>query len=267
MEWVDNSIGRCLSFCYDAAMKKETARKVLKQVKTHYNKVADEWHLTRQQPWFEFELYKEVCPDGARVLDIGCGNGRLFWQALKGRNVRYLGIDISVELLKLAEQEKKKLVMAEKRKVQFKEGSMTKIAARARVFDRTFCIAAFHHLPGVAQRIKGLEEMVRVTKKDGYLIISVWNLFQQKYRQHVWRSLWRYFKTFGKYDWNDTFFDWGTNAVKGNGRYYHAFTPWEMRALLRSQPLEIVEEFFIDNKSLHVPMLKAHNFVWICKCL
>lgn len=165
-------------------------------------------------------------------------------------------------MLKEAKKPKAELSAAAKRKVQFKDGNLTKIPAKALQFDVVFCIAAFHHLPGKEDREKSLRELRRVAKEDGYIVISVWNLYQKRFRKYVWQALWRSLKTLGKYAWNDTLFKW---KGKGALRYYHAFTIWEMRALLRSNGLRIVQELFPDGQSMEAGLASAHNYVFICK--
>src|SRR5690606_12329328 len=120
--------------------------------------------------------------------------------------ISYLGVDISKGLLKEAKKEKSALSAKQKRLVQFKEGSLTKIPALKSSFNLVFCVAAFHHLPSSKLRKLGLKEFRRVLKRDGYLVISVWNLFQKKYRRYLWQAIWRFVKTFGRFGWNDLFF-------------------------------------------------------------
>lgn len=250
-------------------MKKKQAKKVLRQVESHYDAIAGDFSKTRQKAWYEFEVYKELVANKMQVLDVGCGNGRLYWHALKGREVKYKGIDISKGLLKEAASLKSKLKSrSEKLRVQFQHGRMHKLPFSARNFDRLFCVAAFHHLPTRELRLKTLKEFKRVTKKDGLVVISVWNLFQKKFRKYIWVAIKRSVRTKFAFAWNDTLFDWQGSTgdlKKEHGRYYHAFTPWEMRTLIRDAGFELVEELYMGKKVRVEKWWQAANMVWIIR--
>lgn len=250
-------------------MKSKQAKSILKQVEAHYDEIADEFSGTRQNAWYEFEIYKELVAEKMRVLDIGCGNGRLYWQALKNRNIKYYGVDVSKNLLKEAKRVKADLKQStEKRKVQFKHGKMQKLPFKAREFDRLFCVAAFHHLPTLELRQKTLQEFRRVLDNDGIAVVSVWNLFQKRFRKYIWQAIWRALKTKFAYKWNDTLFEWKGGKKKRSSkltRYYHAFTPWEMRALLRDSGFEIVNELYVTQKSSVKFWWQSANLVWIIR--
>ncbi len=243
-------------------MKAKTAKSILKQVKSHYDEISEQFSRTRRAAWAEFELYRELIVPKSRILDVGCGNGRFYFQGLADLDVNYTGLDLSKLLLSHAEKSRAALTAAEKRKVKFVNGTMMKLPFNASSFDTTFCIAAFHHIPGRDNRLKVLAEFRRVTKVDGLVVISVWNLFQPKYLPLIRASLWRFLKSFGRYDWNDTFFYWDKSKSL---RYYHAFTPFEMRALLRDAGYTILHEFRASTKGVEVPFRQANNLIWICR--
>jgi ubiquinone/menaquinone biosynthesis C-methylase UbiE len=102
----------------------------------------------------------------------------------------------------------------------FLEGDMTKIPLEDDFCDVVCAIASFHHVPSDRLRLVALKEMIRIMKSDGVLVLSVWNLFQAKYKKYV---IWSYLKwliSFGKFDLRDTFIPWGNSGIR---RYYHAF--------------------------------------------
>jgi ubiquinone/menaquinone biosynthesis C-methylase UbiE len=231
-------------------MRKTQADKLLRKVKKDYNQISGEFSDTRSNPWYEFEIYKEMTDEGDRVLDLGCGNGRLF-TSLRERDVKYVGVDVSEGLLREAAKKHKK--------AKFKVGSFNKIPYKRPYFDKVFCVASFHHIPSKEYRIKALKEIKRVLKKDGTVAISVWNLWQKRYRKFVFESLFR----LNKYDFGDTFIPWSKSGVK---RYYHAFTIYEMRSLLRDAGFYLVDEVYVNNKSGVVENFwQANNIVYIAK--
>ena len=238
-------------------MRQKFADEILNKVVTDYDQIADEFDSTRNNPWYEFEIYKELLKQDDRVLDLGCGNGRLY-EYLQPMGVDYVGIDVSQELLakaKLKYRNKAKL-----NKVTFKKGGFLDIPYKRPNFDKIFCVASFHHLPGRKYRMDALANMKKVLKQDGVLVISVWNLWQKKYRKYIWESLLR----INKYDFGDTFIPWGKSGVD---RYYHAFSLFEMRNLLRDAGFYIIDEVMVKKGSVVENFLEAENFIFITKPL
>lgn len=207
-------------------MREKTAKKILAKVKKTYDEIAEDFSQTRDRAWPEFEKFSKHLKSHFEILDLGCGNGRLY-QYLKPAN--YLGIDSSKKLL----DEARKLHPEGK----FIEGDQQEIPTEDGKFNVVFSIAALHHIPSKKLRKKTISEIVRVLKKDGILILTVWNLFQKKYLKYLFKGALIWLLTLGKYDWNDTFIPWGKEKLP---RYYHAFTEKELRRLLKKD-FEILE--------------------------
>lgn len=218
----------CLNSCI---MKQETAKKVLKKVVADYDNIADEFNQTRQHGWKEFETFLPHIKDGDHLADLGCGNGRLQDFLNKHRKLKYTGIDNSKELLKHA-------------KGNFVQGDLLEIPLKDQSQDVATAIASFHHIPSKELRKKSLKEIARIIKKDGKLIITVWNLFQARYKKYIWKS--RIKSLFSDYDSRDTMIPWGKSGVN---RYYYAFKPAEIRQLLEVH-FEIIEEHIGNNITL-----------------
>ncbi|MBI4235728.1 class I SAM-dependent methyltransferase [Candidatus Peregrinibacteria bacterium] len=228
-------------------MQVSTAQKLLKKVKEDYAQIAEEFDQTRRSDWKEFTSFLPYIKNGDKVYDIGCGNGRLYDFLSKNPKVKYTGFDNNKKLLKLAEKQHQK---EEGTICQFKIGDLLKIPAPSNSADATFTIAALHHIPSVEMRKKAILELTRVTKKNGIVIISVWNLFQPKYKKYIWKSRLRKLISFGKYDSRDTLIPWRKSGVR---RYYYAFREPELTKLLSGIGLEILEK------------IKDNNFVFICR--
>lgn len=119
--------------------------------------------------------YIKDLPSEASVLDLGCGNGRLLTGL--ANDVRYTGVDFSTTLLSEAKK------IHPKHKFLYgdisKPGSWKKLGRSK--YDGIFCIATLHHLPERKQQLYVLKEAKERLKQDGFLYISVWNLWQWKY--------------------------------------------------------------------------------------
>ena len=74
---------------------------IIAKTREDYNRIAKYFSDTRRSTWPEFERFKKMLKPGQNILDWGCGNGRLFLM-LRDYDIKYFGVDISIELLKIA---------------------------------------------------------------------------------------------------------------------------------------------------------------------
>ncbi|MFA5042340.1 MAG: methyltransferase domain-containing protein, partial [Candidatus Paceibacterota bacterium] len=75
-------------------MKEAYARYLLNKTQSDYNKIADQFAKTRKEVWFGLDFLFQDLKKGERILDLGCGNGRLY-QIFKKKEVVYQGVDFS----------------------------------------------------------------------------------------------------------------------------------------------------------------------------
>ncbi len=221
-------------------MRDKTAEQLLKKIKRDYGKIAEEFNQTRQSDWKEFKSFLKYIKDNDFIADLGCGNGRFYDFIKRHRKIKYIGIDNSKKLLEHARAKKAKFI----------HGDLLNLPLEDRDVDIAVAIASLHHIPSKGLRKRVTQEMCRILKKEGTLIISNWNLFQPKYKKYIWKARLRHILSFGKYDWRDTFIPWGKSGVK---RYYYAFTEKELRKLLTHNGFKIVKERI------------NRNFTFICK--
>jgi len=224
-------------------MRKKTAKKLLKKVVKDYDNIAKEFNTSRKYSWREFESFLPHIKTDDYIADLGCGNGR-FLQFLKDKKIKikYIGIDNSKNLLKAAKKSHGK--------TQFIHGDLINLPLENSHLDTIASIASFHHIPSKELRNKAAGEMYRILKPNGILLITVWNLFQPKYKKYIWQSRIKSLFSFGKYDLRDTLIPWGKEGVK---RYYYAFTAKEIKSLLEKNGFKILEE------------KKGNNFTLICQ--
>lgn len=223
---------------------------LLEEIKNSYNKISDNFNITRKYSWEEFNEFKKyfskIKNKKIKILDIGCGNGRLinFLDELN-LNYEYFGIDNSVEQIKNA---KKNFI--NKKNINFLEADILNIPFNNNEFDFIFCIAIFHHLPSIENKNNALRETRRVLKNGGLIFMTNWNLFQKKYLVNTLR----HFK--------HNFIPWKNNngEVLAN-RYYYAFTKKELENIFEKNNFEILENNFSESKNF----FKAKNIVSILK--
>ncbi|MFH0852430.1 MAG: class I SAM-dependent methyltransferase [bacterium] len=216
-------------------MKRETALKILDQMKENYNLVAGEFSSTRRSSWEEIKPLADYVHPGGRILDLGCGNGRLV-ESFKGKKIDYLGIDNSEMLIEEARKKypENKFIAFDGLKIPFEDYC----------FDTIFCIAVLHHIPSRQMRIEFLKEANRVLKPGGRLILTVWYFWTK-------RTYWRLFskftlkKIFGKSELD--FFDIKQPWFKTAERYLHFFRKGELKNLIEETGF-VVEKINIFRK-------------------
>lgn len=216
-------------------MKLASVQHLRQLVKDNYEAIAADFDVTRRKKiWPKLAELSELVEGKSRVLDLGCGNGRLF-EELKNKGGYYLGIDTSASLINIAKERYPE--------ADWREGDMEKLdLILENNFDYIFCIAVLPHIPGRDNRVAALKKVKDKLSVGGQLIISAWNFWPQgKY----WRPLlFSYLKNifgFSKYDAGDLIFSWKHKVgEKGGERYYHAFTRREFVKELEDAGFKII---------------------------
>lgn len=115
-------------------------------------------------------------PPGARVLDVGCGNGRLALLLDRERpGVQYVGLDAIPELVEIARQQSEQLssIAARFHQVDIARAGWHRDVPGA-PFDRVLLLAVLHHIPGWETRAQVLRESAALLAPAGHLILSTW---------------------------------------------------------------------------------------------
>lgn len=211
---------------------------ILKNVKATYSAIAHEFDVTRDHPWPEFGIFLSklkkhynLQPTSYKLLDVGCGNGRLS-HFLKNEPVNYIGVDNNRTMLRIAKKKNPR--------VHFRYADACKLPFPTHSFDAVWAIALLHHLPTKKLQLCALKEMKRVLKPGGLLCLTVWNLWQPKYKKYI------DIKT------HHAQIPWGSdNKIK---RFYYAFKKRELQDLLKKAGLSKMKQ-----------VKSTHNIVFIVR--
>lgn len=221
-----------------------------------YDEVGAHFSRTRQKKygngestnWPVTDRYLAKLKAGQRVLDIGCGNGKLVSGLPKG--VRYVGTDFSQTLL----TEARKLYP----KRDFRLGNMVEAKHWEGLgeFDAIFCVAVLHHIPSHAQQLRVLKEMKKCLKPGGFLYLTVWNLWQEKFLQFHLDSA-RLKESDPK--WVEVPYnrDWK--------RFCVAFDVQTLTDLLVESGWDIKEMFYADREGKQADVMTGENLVVVAR--
>jgi 2-polyprenyl-3-methyl-5-hydroxy-6-metoxy-1,4-benzoquinol methylase len=115
-------------------------------------------------------------PHRARVLDVGCGNGRLALLLDRERpGTTYLGVDVVPELIEVARAQVGRLdtISAKFHVADIARPGWDKMID-AHPFDRVVILAVLHHIPSLSLRTQVVRESASLLASDGRLILSTW---------------------------------------------------------------------------------------------
>jgi SAM-dependent methyltransferase len=106
-------------------------------------------------------LIKDLLPLGGRLLDVGCGTGQL-GEAIAAEGYDVFGVDLSAAMVAKARQRGLHGTSA---------GVTTRLPFAANSFDLALTVATLHHLE-TPQRVKTtVDEMARVIKPGGFVML------------------------------------------------------------------------------------------------
>ena len=189
-------------------------------VKHVYNTIAKEFSDTRYRPWTCVEEFLDGVKEKSYIADIGCGNGK---------NMQYrkdcynYGCDFSKELVKICNDQKLNVI----------EGDVLNIPYNLNNFDYTICIAVLHHLSTECKRKLAINELIRITKPGGKILILVWALEQEPDSRRQFIN-------------QENYVDWRDKSKRLLGkRYYYVFKKHELEKLiLGNKRVKIVKSFY-----------------------
>lgn len=211
-------------------MNKATAQKIIRENLEAYNKIASHYSNTRRIVHRDLEELCSLASKNEKILDSGCGDGRLFPIFAK-LNIQYTGLDFSHELIKIAQNNypQGNFVFGDFIKTDFPKAS----------FDKIFSISVMHHIPSKELHLSYLKEQFRLLKPKGKLIGRIWKLWQRK---NIFSLFFKKFisnKEKGL-EFFDIFLPWKNSESKIiTQRFIHCFRQKEIEKLLKKSGFEI----------------------------
>ncbi len=169
-----------------------------------YDSISDEFDKTRYALWNGVKLFLDHIETGSSILDIGCGNGK--YMSYRKDCIIY-GCDSCENMVRIA---KRRCHTA-----NVIQSNGCDLPYEDEKFDYVMSIGVLHHVGDTEDRIRFVKEMIRVLKKGGKGLLTVWSSNQPK--KDNWRSI----------GGTDYFIPWNNCKL----RYYHLFPKEELEYL------------------------------------
>ena len=107
---------------------------------------------------------------------VGCGNGKNLHVTADSFVV---GCDNCLELLKVAGSRGGEVGVAD----------CLNLPYRSAIFDSTISIAVIHHLCTEERRVKAIQELCRITKPGGTILVYVWAFEQDRIKVTIYLTI------------------------------------------------------------------------------
>lgn len=189
-------------------------------------------------------LIEKYFPEGARVLDLGCGTGRTTIPLYKkGYNV--IGVDITPEMIENA----RKIADEHNLDIDYRIGDATDLDFKSDSFDCVlFSNQGWTQIPGSANRKQALEEVRRVLNADGVFLFTT-HVRQWRGFAWFWTKQWiklHFLKPLGiqvnEEEFGDRFFEAeGSGVNYPEPQYIHIPRVTDVVSLLEEVGFGVVE--------------------------
>ncbi|MBI4276245.1 class I SAM-dependent methyltransferase [Candidatus Uhrbacteria bacterium] len=220
-------------------MDSKFAQQILEKNTRDYEMIASAFSDTRAHAGETMQLFAHAIPKGARVLDVGCGNGRML-DAFMGQDIEYTGLDVSSRMIAQAEARNKGVQIPHR----FIVGDMLALPFPDAAFDAVIEVSALHHIPSDGLRVQAVREFARVLKPGSSLFLTDWNLWQPRMiiRYRLWHLLFGCARK--GHDRRDVYVRWKRGIDHPIDRYLHVFTKHEVRRLLVESGFTIESQYY-----------------------
>ena len=186
-----------------------------KYVHNVYDSISDNFNNTRAYVWKSIKNFILQLKENSLILDCGCGNGK---NMEINKKCYFIGFDYSINLLKICKNKNLNILQSNIKKIPFKD----------EIFDATISVAVLHHIYFKSDRSDAINELIRVTKKNGEILIQVWSNDVKKNKKFTKIN-----------NNNDYFVSWYVNKNLSLNRYYHLFTNKELIDLIPNDKVYI----------------------------
>jgi len=228
-------------------MDEKKIDEILNDLETGYDEMAGKFSETRKHFWRDLEFIGGYVGDDDRVLDFGCGNGRLI-EILRNKQINYVGVDVSQELISSG---KERYPGYDFQKIS----GQTILPFNDNFFNKIISVAVFHHFPRKHAQ-KMANDLFRVAKPGAKVIVTVWNLWQWRFLKNIFspKTIFSKLGRSGKYGglgFKDIYIPFKNNGESGHfDRYHHAYTRRELSNIFSDAGFKIEKCFILSGKNI-----------------
>lgn len=228
-------------------MNATTIEALLALNRSFYERFAGDFARTRRSSPPGFDLIVPYLQHAAKVVDLGCGNGRLLvYLAGRGWRGHYIGLDNSAGLLTEARRAAVGLegITADFVPADLMQAHWPVNRADLQEGDALTALAVLHHIPGNANRLRFMETAARLLPPGGCLIVSTWQFMSSarlRKRLLPWAAAGLNEEDVEQ---GDYLMSWGEGAA--GQRYVAAIGQAELSALGQRSHLTAMEIFTTD---------------------
>ncbi len=195
-----------------------------------YDQIAESFDTKRKQPWEDVSEFIETIDENKLTLDLGCGNGR-HTRILLEKKIDTIGMDVSFNILKTALENE--LYSVTPLLTGVINADVSDLSFKDKSFDRIIMIAVFHHLDNLQKRKQALQEIFRIMKSKGRLLISCWLRTHPRFAKED-------LKTIIEQGEKDVLVPWTMPDKTKIMRYYYLFEKQEFEDLIKNANFRII---------------------------
>jgi ubiquinone/menaquinone biosynthesis C-methylase UbiE len=204
-----------------------------------YKEIAHHFNETRRSIcWKSVGRFLNAIPEGSRLFDVGCGNGK--YQTFP-KPFEWYANDTCEELISIA-RKRKDVYPASVCYYTVADG--LRLPYPDRFCDAGISIAVLHHIPSYEQRVCFVTEMLRVLRPEGMCIITVWSNSDNKDKRKI-HGKWT--KVNMDPSDSDYLIPWLDRSGHTHMRFYHLFDKDELIQLCKDVGGRLCELYFDEN--------------------
>ncbi|MBN1889996.1 MAG: class I SAM-dependent methyltransferase [Thermoflexales bacterium] len=226
-------------------MKAEVVNQLIELNKRFYAQFAGAFSASRSSRQDSLNTVVMHIGGAAKVLDLGCGNGRLARRLEREeRPIAYLGLDWA-EMVRLAISHCEQLchVAAEFRLAELTRPGWGR-ELPGQPFETAVALAVLHHIPSFELRCDVLREVSRVLAPGSQLLMTNWQ-FTHNARLRNKIVDWQIVGVDShELEAGDALLDWKRDGL--GFRYCHLLTEDEVQLLAAQSGFEVREQFYSD---------------------
>ncbi|XP_033646317.1 uncharacterized protein LOC117305545 [Asterias rubens] len=137
-----------------------------------YERIAPHFSDARYKAWPRVKEFLLGLEPGSIVADVGCGNGKYLGI---NKHIYKIGSDCCSTLVNIAHRADHEAMVCDNIRLPYRDNS----------FDAVISIAVIHHFATTERRAQALNELARICRPGGQIMIYVWAMEQKLRKFHV----------------------------------------------------------------------------------